>query len=107
MGGCYSSPSITNNHPHPKSLGLLPAAADSDDEIKTSPRDSSVASSGTPDSPLFVLSNPASAADFLYQYRLGRELGRGEFGVTRLCSNVETGRLWLARQYRSGDCGAL
>ncbi|KAH0461610.1 hypothetical protein IEQ34_009185 [Dendrobium chrysotoxum] len=91
MGGCYSSPSITNNHPRPKSLRLLPAAADSDDEIETSPRDSSVASSASPDSPLFVLSNPASAADFLYQYRLGRELGRGEFGVTRLCSNVETG----------------
>lgn len=90
MGGCYSSPSITANRPRSTSLHLIPAAADSDDETKIPPRDS-VAAPISPNSPVSVLSNPAPTAEFLRQYRLGRELGRGEFGVTRLCSNAETG----------------
>ncbi|XP_020589628.1 calcium-dependent protein kinase 29-like isoform X2 [Phalaenopsis equestris] len=92
MGGCYSSPSITTTRPPPKSLFLLPSTADSDDETEIPSRCSSMVAPISPKSPVSVLSNPASIVDFHRQYRLGRELGRGEFGVTRLCSDVETGR---------------
>ncbi|KAG0476690.1 hypothetical protein HPP92_013062 [Vanilla planifolia] len=91
MGGCYSSPSSTK--PSPRNLRCLPSIAsdailghDDGDAARSSSAADSVVS------PVSVLRNPGSAADFLRRYRLGRELGRGEFGVTRLCTDADTGR---------------
>lgn len=45
-------------------------------------------------SPISVLGYGASAGEDLQRrYRLGEELGRGEFGVTRRCEDVETGEV--------------
>jgi calcium-dependent protein kinase len=37
-----------------------------------------------------VLRNPADG-DILHKYRFGKELGRGEFGITRKCFDLQTG----------------
>ncbi|KAK8947466.1 Calcium-dependent protein kinase 8 [Platanthera zijinensis] len=90
MGGCFSSPSTattTTTQTPPKSLLRATDTASDDDDDDPSPRRFSNARH----SPISVLRNPSSAAEFLSRYRLGRELGRGEFGVTRLCADVETG----------------
>lgn len=39
---------------------------------------------------LCVLKNP-TGHEIKYHYTIGRELGRGEFGVTYLCTDLETG----------------
>ncbi|KAJ0977171.1 hypothetical protein J5N97_012645 [Dioscorea zingiberensis] len=77
MGNCCSSPlSLTNSNTNP----CLPL---SDDILDTGDHHH------LPDiSP--VLRDPP-AAPLPPRFLLGRELGRGEFGVTRLCSDPDTG----------------
>lgn len=43
-----------------------------------------------------VLKEP-SGKDILKKYRLGKELGRGEFGVTYQCFDLETGEIFACK----------
>ncbi|KAI7743476.1 LOW QUALITY PROTEIN: hypothetical protein M8C21_011327, partial [Ambrosia artemisiifolia] len=45
---------------------------------------------------LYVLKNP-TGHDITQRYNLGRELGRGEFGVTYLCTDSETGERFACK----------
>ncbi|XP_071686006.1 calcium-dependent protein kinase 7-like [Rutidosis leptorrhynchoides] len=45
---------------------------------------------------LYVLTNP-TGHDIKQRYNLGRELGRGEFGVTYLCTDLETGERFACK----------
>ena len=45
---------------------------------------------------LWVLKEP-TGRDILARYDLGRELGRGEFGVTYLCTDVNTGEKFACK----------
>ncbi|KAJ0775528.1 putative protein kinase CAMK-CDPK family [Helianthus annuus] len=45
---------------------------------------------------LYVLKNP-TGHDITQRYNLGRELGRGEFGVTYLCTDLETGERFACK----------
>lgn len=49
----------------------------------------SVAENSSPGNTLWVLKEP-TGRDISQRYELGRELGRGEFGVTYLCTDLET-----------------
>lgn len=44
-----------------------------------------------------VLSNP-SPGSLLEHYRLGKELGRGEFGITNQCTHIETGKTFACKK---------
>lgn len=97
MGGCYSAPSSSGaNFWRSRKLRCLPSIScdyDDDDEDDNSVNDDPLShpSSGTA-SPVSVLRGPqSSAAEFLRRFLLGAELGRGEFGVTRRCSDATTG----------------
>ncbi|CAL9749810.1 unnamed protein product [Musa acuminata subsp. burmannicoides] len=50
---------------------------------------SSISSESRP--PISVLDEPKPRGDLLRRYHLGEELGRGEFGVTRRCTDAATG----------------
>ncbi|RRT82792.1 hypothetical protein B296_00002579 [Ensete ventricosum] len=52
-------------------------------------RRSSISSEPRP--PISVLDEPKARGDLLRWYHLGEELGRGEFGVTRRCTDAATG----------------
>lgn len=88
MGGCYSAPSSNDSFVDRKkkpSLHCLPSSyTDDDDDDDERDLDTS------PSSPLSILDG-LPAVDFLQRYLLGAELGRGEFGVTRRCTDNETG----------------
>ncbi|RRT51905.1 hypothetical protein BHE74_00051493 [Ensete ventricosum] len=87
MGGCYSAPSSNGSFGNRKktpSLHCLPSSYTDDDDDDERDLDT------RPSSPLSILDG-LPAVDFLQRYRLGDELGRGEFGVTRRCSDNETG----------------
>ncbi|CAN8286922.1 unnamed protein product [Cochlearia groenlandica] len=45
---------------------------------------------------LVVLKEP-TGREIKLKYKLGRELGRGEFGVTYLCTNIETGEVFACK----------
>lgn len=85
MGGCYSIPPYSDsftgrNKKHSRqSIRCLPYTDDDDDDFDSRPA-----------SPISILDAPPGA-DFLQRYRLGNELGRGEFGITRRCADAETG----------------
>ncbi|KAK9146141.1 hypothetical protein Sjap_006044 [Stephania japonica] len=78
MGACYSSPIVlskrTKNHNSISSII-------NEDSIRRQSIASQLAS---------VLKNP-SGNDVSARYRLGKELGRGEFGITYQCTDLETG----------------
>ncbi|WOL03661.1 calcium-dependent protein kinase 21-like [Canna indica] len=90
MGSCYSVPSPADWFAKRKkkpSLHCLPSAYTDDDDYEyddESDLDSPAAS------PLSVLDR-LPFVEFQLRYRLGAELGRGEFGVTRRCVDHETG----------------
>ncbi|XP_010912114.1 calcium-dependent protein kinase 8 [Elaeis guineensis] len=100
MGGCYSAPSSSDAYFWgSRKLRCLPSIScdydddddDDDDDHGVDDDPLSRSSSGTA-SPVSVLRGPhSSSADFLHRFRLGAELGRGEFGVTRRCSDAATG----------------
>ncbi|CAL9115883.1 unnamed protein product [Musa acuminata subsp. burmannicoides] len=88
MGGCYSAPSSNDSFVDRKkkpSLHCLPSSY-TDDDDDDDERDFDT----RPSSPLSILDG-LPAVDFLQRYLLGAELGRGEFGVTRRCTDNETG----------------
>ncbi|KAK9082754.1 hypothetical protein Scep_029225 [Stephania cephalantha] len=78
MGACYSSPIVlskrTKNHNSISSII-------NEDSIRRQSIASQLAS---------ILKNP-SGNDLSVRYRLGKELGRGEFGITYQCMDLETG----------------
>lgn len=43
-----------------------------------------------------ILDNP-DGYDIFKKYRLGKELGRGEFGITHQCFNIETGETFACK----------
>jgi len=45
---------------------------------------------------LIVLKEP-TGHEIMQKYKLGRELGRGEFGVTYLCTEIETGEIFACK----------
>lgn len=45
---------------------------------------------------LIVLKEP-TGHEIKQKYKLGRELGRGEFGVTYLCTEIETGEIFACK----------
>lgn len=45
---------------------------------------------------LTVLKEP-TGCEIKLKYKLGRELGRGEFGVTYLCTDIETGEVFACK----------
>lgn len=45
---------------------------------------------------LIVLKEP-TGREIKMKYKLGRELGRGEFGVTYLCTDIETGEIFACK----------
>ncbi|XP_072965121.1 calcium-dependent protein kinase 29-like [Typha angustifolia] len=89
MGGCYSAPS--SSFQPTRDLRCLPSSAaassSSASNSSTSPDDTRTVFV----SPLSVLPGTGDGDAFLRRYRLGPELGRGEFGVTRRCADAETG----------------
>ncbi|XP_008776719.1 calcium-dependent protein kinase 29-like isoform X1 [Phoenix dactylifera] len=98
MGGCYSAPSSSDAYfRRSRKLRCLPSIScdyddDDDDDgdgVDDDPLSRLSSGSASPDS---VLRGPhSSAAEFLRRFRLGVELGRGEFGVTRRCCDAATG----------------
>ncbi|KAJ4772397.1 Calcium-dependent protein kinase [Rhynchospora pubera] len=44
-----------------------------------------------------ILGLPSDGSDFSSRYSLGQELGRGEFGVTRLCTDNQTGEIYACK----------
>ncbi|KAG1327599.1 calcium-dependent protein kinase 8 [Cocos nucifera] len=99
MGGCYSAPSSNDAYFwRSRKLRCLPSIScdydDDDDDDGDGDVDDDHLSrfSSYTASPVSVLRGPRSTAgDFLHRFRLGAELGRGEFGVTRRCSDAATG----------------
>lgn len=79
MGNCCGSPSsatIESGHGKPKN--------------KNNPFHSNEANGSGAGFKLSVLKDP-TGHDISSQYDLGREVGRGEFGVTYLCTDIQTG----------------
>ncbi|XP_077227964.1 calcium-dependent protein kinase 20-like [Tasmannia lanceolata] len=74
MGNCCSSPvgSLSKKSKNLNSISVRP------DRILASVH------------PISVLKDP-NGTDLFKQYRLGKELGRGEFGITHECTDIETG----------------
>ncbi|XP_042457696.1 calcium-dependent protein kinase 21-like [Zingiber officinale] len=93
MGGCYSIPPYSDSFPgrnkkhSRRSIRCLPYTNEDDDDGDDDDDDFDSRSA----SPISILDAPPASADFLRRYRLGAELGRGEFGITRRCSESETG----------------
>lgn len=76
MGNCISAPGKARLKKLSKDLKPL-AESEFDSPRKPPP-------------PVSVINNP-SGHDILSNYRFGKELGRGEFGVTYKCFHLETG----------------
>ncbi|KAF6162277.1 hypothetical protein GIB67_008406 [Kingdonia uniflora] len=76
MGLCVSSIGKTSISKKSKPISL------SDSESFQKP---------VPSSHLSIIHNP-SGTDIFKKYSLGKELGRGEFGVTYQCTDIETGK---------------
>ncbi|XP_029122402.1 calcium-dependent protein kinase 29 [Elaeis guineensis] len=78
MGNCCSAPS---NNKKPRNLRCLSPISTVDDD------------KGRPITPITVLPDSKAATDLPLRYELGKELGRGEFGVTRRCTDTKTGEV--------------
>ncbi|KAL8196093.1 hypothetical protein R6Q57_025093 [Mikania cordata] len=85
MGNCCVSPGKSANNKKKKNNKPNPYA----NAYRTIPE------SGTRFK-LYVLKNP-TGHDISKRYNLGRELGRGEFGVTYLCTDLETGERFACK----------
>ncbi|KAJ7964090.1 Calcium-dependent protein kinase [Quillaja saponaria] len=86
MGNCCANPgSSSNNRKGKNAKKPNPFAADY------------VVSNGTGGgSKLWVLKDP-TGRDITSQYDLGREVGRGEFGITYLCTDINTGEKFACK----------
>lgn len=76
MGGCIATPA---------KVGAFKRRNDSSNPVPEYRSDPSRVSRL-----ISVLHNPAGG-DILHKYRFGKELGRGEFGITRKCFDLQTG----------------
>ncbi|CAL5000817.1 unnamed protein product [Urochloa decumbens] len=103
MGGCYSAYACSRKLRSRISLVVLPVTD------RSSSASTSTASSSSPspfpsprkdaaDTPAVVVRT--TAAEFARRYSLGRELGRGEFGVTRRCRDASTGESLACKTIR-------
>ncbi|XP_078165213.1 calcium-dependent protein kinase 7-like [Carex rostrata] len=100
MGGCYSALSRSAS-----SDVLSFDAHDTNKTIRRPPHSQSfttsitIQGSGDLSSRLNVdiLSSTNNGADFSSRYSMGQELGRGEFGVTRLCTDNKTGEIYACK----------
>ncbi|OEL31427.1 Calcium-dependent protein kinase 32 [Dichanthelium oligosanthes] len=104
MGGCYSAYACSRKLRGQISFVLPISERDRDDGSSTS--DGGASSSATPstspsprkdDGQVVVRT---TAAEFARRYVLGRELGRGEFGVTRRCRDAATGEALACKTIR-------
>ncbi|KAJ6821261.1 calcium-dependent protein kinase 29 [Iris pallida] len=76
MGGCFSAPSYSRT----SNVPCLSSDSNDDSDSDVSPTSASA---------IFLLpKNPSYCG---YRYRLGPELGRGEFGITRRCTDTAAG----------------
>ncbi|KAJ1269423.1 hypothetical protein BS78_07G210600 [Paspalum vaginatum] len=97
MGGCYSA------YASRKLRGRISFVLPVSERDRSSSAGASTASpSPSPrrndaDGPLVVRT---TAAEFARRYVLGRELGRGEFGVTRRCRDAATGKALACKTIR-------
>ncbi|XP_061374612.1 calcium-dependent protein kinase 24-like [Gastrolobium bilobum] len=66
-------------------------------EVVTTPTAAARRSSVTARIPVNVVSNP-SAGNIFDKYQLGKELGRGEFGVTHRCVEIGTGEAFACKK---------
>ncbi|WVZ91868.1 hypothetical protein U9M48_037983 [Paspalum notatum var. saurae] len=113
MGGCYSAYACSRKLRSRISFVLPVSERDRSSSAGTSTTTSTASPSPSPrrkdadaDGPLVVRT---TAAEFARRYVLGRELGRGEFGVTRRCRDAATGEALACktiRRHRRGGRGA-
>jgi calcium-dependent protein kinase len=102
MGGCYSAFACSRKLRGRISFVLPVTERDRDDRSSDGG-----ASSATPspsprknDADAGPLVVRTTAAEFARRYVLGRELGRGEFGVTRRCRDADTGEALACKTIR-------
>ncbi|CAO2038628.1 unnamed protein product [Urochloa humidicola] len=112
MGGCYSAYACSRKLHSRISLAVLPVTERDRDGHRSSVSSSdggastTTASSSHPspspsprnDGPAVIVRT--TAAEFARRYALGRELGRGEFGVTRRCRDASTGEALACKTIR-------
>ncbi|WJZ88094.1 hypothetical protein VitviT2T_007425 [Vitis vinifera] len=84
MGGCISMPAKAGQKKKAKAKKIIPESGDDVFRKSVTIR------------PISVLKEP-SGKDIYKTYRLGKELGRGEFGVTHQCFDLETGEIFACK----------
>ncbi|KAJ9701436.1 hypothetical protein PVL29_006682 [Vitis rotundifolia] len=84
MGGCISMPAGAGQKKKGKAKKIIPESGDDVFRKSVTIR------------PISVLKEP-SGKDIYKKYRLGKELGRGEFGVTHQCFGLETGEIFACK----------
>ncbi|PAN36498.1 hypothetical protein PAHAL_6G288100 [Panicum hallii] len=101
MGGCYSAYTCSRKLRGQISFVLPVPEPDRDDRSSS---DAASTSTASPSPSPRADSTPAvvrtTAAEFARRYVLGRELGRGEFGVTRRCRDAATGEALACKTIR-------
>ncbi|KAK1644140.1 hypothetical protein QYE76_061945 [Lolium multiflorum] len=111
MGGCYSAYASSRKlHGRLGNLSfVLPVEqdaannpADTDNSCKTGSNNPDAG--GTEEEELVT---KTTAAEFARRYVLGKELGRGEFGVTRRCRDAATGESLACKTGDSGENGGV
>lgn len=95
MGGCYSTPS-SNLSDKSRSRRCLPSIS-SDPGDDSSDSDIEHIDLTTPIPFVSILRNPSPGHEFVHRYKLGKELGRGEFGITCCCTDLETGETFACK----------
>ncbi|KAF8653869.1 hypothetical protein HU200_062001 [Digitaria exilis] len=109
MGGCYSAFACSRKLRGRISFVLPVSDRDRDDRSTTTTTTTSTSASASPSQsprkPGDTTTAPAvvvrtTAAEFTRRYSLGKELGRGEFGVTRRCKGTTTGESLACKTIR-------
>ncbi|RCV32094.1 hypothetical protein SETIT_6G230300v2 [Setaria italica] len=103
MGGCYSAYACSRKLRSRISF-VLPVTERDRDDRSSSDGASTASPSPSPSPRKDADAAPAvvrtTAAEFARRYALGRELGRGEFGVTRRCRDAATGEALACKTIR-------
>nr|CAB3481603.1 unnamed protein product [Digitaria exilis]CAB3483688.1 unnamed protein product [Digitaria exilis] len=107
MGGCYSAFACSRKLRGRISFVLPVSEHDRDDRSTTTTTSTSASASPSqsPRKPGDTTAAPAvvvrtTAPEFARRYALGKELGRGEFGVTRRCKDTTTGESLACKTIR-------
>jgi len=99
MGGCYSAYACSR-----KLRGQISFVLPVPERDRSSSDGASTSTASPSPSPRADAAAPAvvrtTAAEFARRYVLGRELGRGEFGVTRRCRDAATGEALACKTIR-------